>query len=107
MTFPASAEGVFAIGNVDPYGSFAEHSNYGEKTDFVINGQFAALPMHDDPEKYRSMKGTSVSSARSSGKIAHLLNKDPNLNKKQIEQIMSECSQAVSYKEREFGFVGI
>ncbi|MFE8699930.1 S8 family serine peptidase [Cytobacillus sp. FJAT-54145] len=101
-SFPSSVEGVFSIGNVDFYGDFAETSNYGERIDYVTNGENAAMPMHNHNKKYTPGKGTSLASGRFSGYIAYLLNMDPSLSKKEIEVIMTECSRTIIYKNTKF-----
>lgn len=98
VSFPARVEGVYAIGNVDIYGQFSDTSNFGERIDFVTNGRRGALPSHEDNEKYKDGKGTSLSTARFSGYIAQLMYENPNLTKKQLTQKLIDKSKIISVK---------
>jgi len=102
----SSIPNVISVGATNKYNKRAWYSNYGKNLDIMApGGNYIGLPALDGfTHKYISYKkpntftGTSASAAIVSGIVALMLEKNPNLTQKEVENILKQTSDKIGNK---------
>ena len=92
VSYPASYEGVIAVGSVDAAGHHLYFSNRGKSVDVAAPG-FAVVAAWPGG-KYAEVTGTSASTALVSGAVAALLAREPGLTGRQAGDLLGKYADA-------------
>lgn len=103
INYPGKYDGVISVGAIyDKTEEVYERSNISHEVDFVASG--VNVPSKVSTDTRTVLSGTSVSAAQVSGIIAYILEQDPLLTSRQVEQVLFDFSYSVEGKYRRIDF---
>lgn len=86
LSYPAKLSSVISVGAVDPYKNLAGFSSYGPELDLVAPGQqIYSTYKTTEPDVYKEMSGTSMSSPFVAGAAALIKSIQPNLSPDEVK----------------------
>lgn len=96
VAYPASSQFTIAVGASDESDNRTSFSNYGQDLDIIAPG-INILTVHRKlVNQYKEVWGTSFSAPIVSGIAALILSQNPELNPKQVRDILNESADKVS-----------
>lgn len=99
----SAISGVIGVGATNKYNQRSWYSNYGKDLDIVAPGgsdKYYGLGITTlDPMGYYSFKGTSASAPIVSGALALVLEKYPNISRKNLQNLLKTTSDKIGDEE--------
>ncbi|WP_338778692.1 S8 family peptidase [Metabacillus sp. FJAT-52054] len=98
--YPASFEGVIAVGSTNSKNKLSGYSTFGPSVDVVAPGEdvYSTLFDFEKGSSYGKMSGTSMSSPAVAGVVSLMLSKNPKLTPYQINYILNKTAKDLGTK---------
>jgi serine protease len=109
-TYPAGCPQVISVAATGPSGERAWYSNWGKSITIAAPGGNSLNPVFNAPANqiystiahaYKFLQGTSMASPMVAGVVALMYTFEPNLNQKQVVQIITKHSNTTTFPREE------